>query len=82
MCPFLVKRKAGKKNAKKCIFFGAYDKVINAKNAAEKKYNIVTLPITAKEVEWLGWRANYLNYAGNDVVLSPPGPRPKRTRRS
>ena len=51
---------------------GDYNKVINAKNAAGKKYNIVTLPITAEEVEWLGWRANYLNYyAGNDVVLVP-----------
>ena len=36
------------------------------------QYTIVTLPITAEEVEWLGWRANYLNYyAGNDVVLVP-----------
>lgn len=51
---------------------GDYSKVINAKNAAGEKYNIVTLPITAEEVEWLGWRANYLNYyAGNDVVLVP-----------
>lgn len=51
---------------------GDYNKVINAKNVAGKKYNIVTLPITAAEVEWLGWRANYLNYyAGNDVVLVP-----------
>lgn len=51
---------------------GDYNKVINAKNVAGKKYNIVTLPITAEEVEWLGWRANYLNYyAGNDVVLVP-----------
>ena len=51
---------------------GDYDKVINAKNAEGKKYRIVTLPITEEEVEWLGWRANYLNYyAGNDVVLVP-----------
>ena len=51
---------------------GDYGKVINARNAAGEKYNIVTLPITADEVEWLGWRANYLNYyAGNDVVLVP-----------
>lgn len=51
---------------------GDYNKVINAKNAAGKKYKIVTLPITAEDVEWLGWRANYLNYyAGNDVVLVP-----------
>ena len=51
---------------------GDYKKVINAKNTAGKKYDIVTLPITAEEVEWLGWRANYLNYyAGNDVVLVP-----------
>lgn len=51
---------------------GDYNKVINARNAAGQKYNIVTLPITAEDVEWLGWRANYLNYyAGNDVVLVP-----------
>ena len=51
---------------------GDYNKVINAKNVEGKKYNIVTLPITAEDVEWLGWRANYLNYyAGNDVVLVP-----------
>lgn len=51
---------------------GDYAKVINAKNAAGEKYNIVTLPITAEDVEWLGWRANYLNYyAGNDVVIVP-----------
>ena len=51
---------------------GDYRKVINAKNAAGEKYNIVTLPITAEDVEWLGWRANYLNYyAGNNVVLVP-----------
>ena len=51
---------------------GDYNKVINAKNANGGKYNIVTLPITAEDVEWLGWRANYLNYyAGNDVVLVP-----------
>lgn len=51
---------------------GDYSKVINAKNADGQKYNIVTLPITAEVVEWLGWRANYLNYyAGNEVVLVP-----------
>ena len=51
---------------------GDYNKVINAKNADGQKYRIVTLPITAEEVEWLGWRANYLNYyAGNNVVLVP-----------
>ena len=51
---------------------GDYKKVINAKNANGEKYNIVTLPITAEDVEWLGWRANYLNYyAGNDVVIVP-----------
>ena len=51
---------------------GDYEKVVNAKNAKGQKYRIVTLPITAEEVEWLGWRANYLNYyAGNDVVLVP-----------
>ena len=51
---------------------GDYNKVINAKNVAGKKYKIVTLPITAEDVEWLGWRTNYLNYyAGNDVVLVP-----------
>ena len=51
---------------------GDYNKVINAKNANGEKYNIVTLPITAEDVEWLGWRANYLNYyAGNDVVIVP-----------
>ena len=49
-----------------------YGKVINAQNAQGEPYNIVTLPITAEDVEWLGWRANYLNYyAGNDVVLVP-----------
>ena len=51
---------------------GDYKKVINATNAAGEKYDIVTLPITAENVEWLGWRANYLNYyAGNDVVIVP-----------
>lgn len=51
---------------------GDYNKVVNARNAKGEKYNIVTLPITAEDVEWLGWRANYLNYyAGNDVVLVP-----------
>ena len=51
---------------------GDYNKVINARNASGQKYRIVTLPITAENVEWLGWRANYLNYyAGNDVVLVP-----------
>lgn len=51
---------------------GDYDKVINAKDAAGRKYDIVTLPITAEIVEWLGWRANYLNYyAGNNVVIVP-----------
>lgn len=51
---------------------GDYEKVVNGKNAKGQKYRIVTLPITAEEVEWLGWRANYLNYyAGNDVVLVP-----------
>lgn len=51
---------------------GDYEKVINATNVAGQKYKIVTLPITAENVECLGWRANYLNYyAGNDVVLVP-----------
>ena len=51
---------------------GDYAKVVNARNAAGERYNIVTLPITAEDVEWLGWRANYLNYyAGNKVVLVP-----------
>ena len=51
---------------------GDYSKIINAKNTDGQKYNIVTLPITAEVVEWLGWRANYLNYyAGNEVVLVP-----------
>ena len=51
---------------------GDYSKIIKAKNAHGEKYNIVTLPITAEEVEWLGWRANYLNYyAGNDAVIVP-----------
>ena len=51
---------------------GDYRKVINAKNADGERYNIVTLPITEDIVEWLGWRANYLNYyAGNKVVLVP-----------
>ena len=51
---------------------GDYNKVISATNAEGKKYKIVTLPITAENVEWLGWRANYLNYyAGNDVVIVP-----------
>ena len=51
---------------------GDYKKVINAKNADGERYNIVTLPITAEIVEWVGWRANYLNYyAGNKVVLVP-----------
>ena len=51
---------------------GDYEKVISAQNADGEKYNIVTLPITAEDVEWLGWRANYLNYyAGNDVVIVP-----------
>ena len=51
---------------------GDYNKVINATNTAGQRYKIVTLPITAEEVEWLGWRANYLNYyAGNEVVLVP-----------
>ena len=52
--------------------FFDYIKVTNAKNVDGEKYNIVTLPITAEEVEWLGWRANYLNYyVGNDVVIVP-----------
>ena len=51
---------------------GDYEKVISAKNANSEPYNIVTLPITAEDVQWLGWRANYLNYyAGNDVVIVP-----------
>lgn len=51
---------------------GDYGKIINAKNAFGVKYDIVTLPITAEDVEWLGWRANYMNYyAGNSVVLLP-----------
>ena len=51
---------------------GDYKKVINAENADGEKYNIVTLPITAENVEWLGWRANYLNYyAGNSAVIVP-----------
>ena len=51
---------------------GDYKKVINAQNADGERYNIVTLPITEGIVEWLGWRANYLNYyAGNNVVLVP-----------
>ena len=51
---------------------GDYSKIINAQNVAGERYKIVTLPITAKEVEWLGWRANYLNYyAGNTAVLVP-----------
>lgn len=51
---------------------GDYRKVINAKNVDGERYNIVTLPITEDIVEWLGWRANYLNYyAGNKVVLVP-----------
>lgn len=49
-----------------------YSTVIGARNAAGEAYTIVTLPITAEDVEWLGWRANYLNYyAGNEVVLMP-----------
>lgn len=51
---------------------GDYNKIVNAKNTSGKKYKIITLPITAEEVEWLGWRANYLNYyAGNAAVLVP-----------
>ena len=51
---------------------GDYNKVVNARNTEGKKYNIVTLPITAENVESLGWRANYLNYyAGNKVVIVP-----------
>lgn len=51
---------------------GDYEIVVNAKNADGEKYDIVLLPITREKVEWLGYRANYLNYyAGNAAVLVP-----------
>lgn len=51
---------------------GDYEIVVNAKNTDGEKYDIVLLPITREEVEWLGYRANYLNYyAGNAAVLVP-----------
>lgn len=49
-----------------------YTKLISAKNANGKKYNIVEIPLTEKNVTDLDYKGSYLNfYIGNDVVLLP-----------
>ena len=49
-----------------------YDVLLSAKNANGKSYKLIELPMTAKNVEGLDYKGNYLNfYVGNGVVLLP-----------
>lgn len=49
-----------------------YELLCNAKNADGQPYEIVELPLTAKNVRGLDYKGSYLNYyVGNDVVLLP-----------
>lgn len=49
-----------------------YETLLAAKNAEGKPYKIITLPLTAENVEGLDYRGSYLNYyVGNEVVLVP-----------
>ncbi len=49
-----------------------YQALHTATNAQGKPYQVVTLPMTAKNVRGLDYKGNYLNYyVGNDVVLVP-----------
>lgn len=49
-----------------------YELLCNAENADGQPYEIVELPLTAKNVRGLDYKGSYLNYyVGNDVVLLP-----------
>jgi len=49
-----------------------YERLQTATNAAGKRYKLVTLPLTAKNVRGLDYQGSYLNYyVGNKVVLVP-----------
>lgn len=49
-----------------------YEILRTARNAQGRPYNIVALPLTAKNVQGLDYKGSYLNYyVGNDVVLLP-----------
>lgn len=49
-----------------------YDILKSAHNANGKRYNIIELPMTSKNVKGLKYKGNYLNYyVGNDTVLIP-----------
>jgi agmatine deiminase len=49
-----------------------YDTLQSARNADGEKYEIVEIPLTAKNVKGLDYKGSYLNfYVGNEVVLLP-----------
>lgn len=49
-----------------------YQTLRTAKNAKGKRYKLVELPMTAKNVHGLDYKGSYLNYyVGNEVVLVP-----------
>lgn len=49
-----------------------YNILKNAKNAKNKPYEIIELPLTKKNVDGLKYKGSYLNYyIGNDVVIVP-----------
>lgn len=49
-----------------------YEVLKNAKNIDGKKYTLLTVPLTAKNVKGLDYKGSYLNYyIGNDVLLMP-----------
>ncbi|MFU0841802.1 MAG: Agmatine deiminase [Burkholderia sp.] len=49
-----------------------YEKLTAATNAAGKRYRIVEVPLTARNVKGLGYKGSYLNfYVGTKAVLLP-----------
>lgn len=49
-----------------------YEALHTAVNAEGKPYQVIELPLTAKNVPGLDYKGNYINYyVGNDVVLLP-----------
>lgn len=49
-----------------------YETLLSVNNAEGEPYEIIELPMTAKNVDGLGYKGSYLNYyVGNEVVLVP-----------